>query len=74
MVEKAANGLNVSQLASKNPNPQPAGEKPDHWIDKAGTGFQNPWESFIPYTLMNKLLVCHSYPFYQPDMLSIQNK
>ncbi len=61
MVEKATHILNVFQLASKNPNPPPLGEKPDHWVNKAGTAFQNPWKSFIPYTLMNKLSVCLTY-------------
>jgi hypothetical protein len=70
MVENATHILSVFQLASKNPNPPSPGEKPDHWVDNAGTAFQNPWKSFIPYT--NRCVIrILGEPFHEPDMVSI---
>jgi len=49
--------MHVSQITSRNPNPLPSGTKLDHWVDKLGTSFQNPWESYVPLSLTNWLSV-----------------
>jgi len=48
--------LVVSSNPSKDPNPAPSDDpKPEHWVNKAGTAFVNPWKSWRPHSFMDKL-------------------
>ncbi|KIM37395.1 hypothetical protein M413DRAFT_448461 [Hebeloma cylindrosporum] len=48
--------LLVSSNPTKDPNPPPNPDtKPEHWIDKAGTAFVNPWKSWRPHSFKDRL-------------------
>ncbi|KAJ3505933.1 hypothetical protein NLJ89_g7154 [Agrocybe chaxingu] len=55
MTESSTYSINVSSLPSKNPNPIPEGQKPDHWADKDGCSFVNPWKSWVPHKITEQL-------------------
>jgi len=60
--------LTVSEMISKNPNPQ-GDVKPSHWVDDTGTSFRNPWESYRHHTFMNLLSV--SKPRIRPNFRNL---
>ncbi|KDR71859.1 hypothetical protein GALMADRAFT_253640 [Galerina marginata CBS 339.88] len=55
MAKQDKYSMKISSNASKDPNPTAEGSKPAHWIDKSGTAFQNPWKSFRPHSLGDRL-------------------
>ncbi|PPQ96737.1 hypothetical protein CVT26_010221 [Gymnopilus dilepis] len=55
MAKRVDYSLEVSSTSNKNPDPIAEGSKPDHWVDKAGTAFQNPWKSWRPHTFGERL-------------------
>ena len=57
MAKRVDYSLEVSSTSNKNPGPIAEGSKPDHWVDKAGTAFQNPWKSWRPHTFGERLAV-----------------
>lgn len=56
--------LVVSSIPTKDPNPAPSPDsKPEHWVDKAGTAFVNPWKSWRPHSLKDRLGVNYDLLF-----------
>ncbi|KAF9552860.1 N-acyl-phosphatidylethanolamine-hydrolyzing phospholipase D [Agrocybe pediades] len=55
MADSTKYSLKISSNASKDPEPVPAGTKPHHWANPAGSLFVNPWKSFRPHTMMEKI-------------------
>ncbi|KAF8901317.1 N-acyl-phosphatidylethanolamine-hydrolyzing phospholipase D [Gymnopilus junonius] len=47
--------IDISANSNKNPNHVAQGSKPDHWVDKAGTAFKNPWKSWRTHTFRDRL-------------------
>ncbi|KAF8152552.1 N-acyl-phosphatidylethanolamine-hydrolyzing phospholipase D [Crassisporium funariophilum] len=56
MNEPLIRAMSVSLNPIKNPENQATEtSKPDHWIDEAGSAFQNPWKSWRAHSLTDRL-------------------
>ncbi|KAF8970885.1 N-acyl-phosphatidylethanolamine-hydrolyzing phospholipase D [Flammula alnicola] len=55
MAEALNSAIRISPLESKNPNPKVDESIPEHWENKAGTAFKNPWKSFRPLSVGARL-------------------
>ncbi|KAH9475547.1 Metal-dependent hydrolase lscR [Psilocybe cubensis] len=66
--------IKVTSNPSKDPHPTPKGDKPPHWVDKAGSSFHNPWKSFRAHSFRDKLNLLPaiaSFPAPPKDIASL---